>query len=189
MLDGGVVMEKRETAAVLALLASAYPYAKVSKETAAVYHGVWLDLAFEDCRKAAETLIRVSDHFPSAAAVRREVLKNAGRLSASPAEAWGMVTAAVRESGRYKRPEFANKVVEQAVCVLGWREICDSESQGVLRAHFFKVYEKLAEEADRSTMLESIGELGSGSDATRKAVGSGQTAETDSVQEADEIHR
>lgn len=182
-------MEKRETAAVLALLASAYPYAKVSKETAAVYHGVWLDLAFDDCRRAAETLIRVSDHFPSAAAVRREVLRLAGRLCPSPAEAWGMVTAAVRESGRYKRPRFAHEALEQAVTAIGWREMCDSENQGVLRAHFFKVYEKLAEETDRSTMLASAGELGSGADATPKAVGSGQAVAADPVQEADQDDR
>lgn len=180
-------MEKRETAAVLALLASAYPYAKVSKETAAVYHGVWLDLTFDDCRRAAETLIRVSDHFPSAAALRREVLRGAGRLAVSPAEAWAMVTAGVRDSGRYKRPRFACEAVEKAVSAIGWREICDSENQGVLRAHFFKVYEKLAEEADRSTMLELAGELGSGADATPKAVGSGQAVEADPVQETHQV--
>ena len=183
------MMEKRETAAVLALLASAYPYAKVSKETAAVYHGVWLDLGFDDCRRAAETLIRVSDHFPSAAALRREVLRGAGRLSVSPAEAWAMVTAAVRESGRYKRPQFADRAVEQAVTTIGWREICDSENQGVLRAHFFKVFEKIAEDLDRSTMLQLAGQLSSGGDATPKAVGSGKTVEADPFQEADEVDR
>jgi len=173
-------MEKRETAAILALLASAYPYAKISKETAAMYHEVWKDLVFADCERAVGVIVRTSEMFPSAASVRREVLRLGGMLAPTAAEGWWQVTTLVREVGRYGRPQFASPAVQKTVDAIGWREICDSDNQGVLRAHFFKLYDKLAEEHDRVALVSTIGAL---SDATPKAVGSGQTVETDGVQE------
>lgn len=176
------MMEKRETAAILALLASAYPHAKVSKETAALYHEVWKDLSYEACQSAVGALIRTAEMFPSAATVRREALRQSGMLAPSAAEAWWQVTRLLREIGRYGRPEFADPTVKRAVEAIGWREICDSENQGVLRAHFIKLYDKLAEEHDRSALLSVVGELTRG-DATNKALGSGQAVEADRFQE------
>lgn len=175
-------MEKKETAAILALLSSAYPYAKVSRETAAMYHEVWKDLSFTDCKAAVASLVRTSEMFPSAALVRREVLRQGGLMAPTAGEGWWQVMTMVREVGRYGRPQFANPAVQKAVEAIGWREICDSDNQGVLRAHFFKVYEKLADEHDRSALLSTVGALNSG-DATRKAVGSGQGFEADGIQE------
>lgn len=173
-------MERRETAAILALLASAYPYAKVSRETAAMYHEVWKDLVFADCERAVAAIVRISEMFPSAALVRREVLRQGGLMSPSAAEGWLQVMTMVREVGRYGRPQFGDEAVKRAVDAIGWREICDSDNQGVLRAHFFRMYEKLAEEHDRSVLLSTVGEL---SHATPKAVGSGEAVEADWVQE------
>lgn len=173
-------MEKRETAAILAILASAYPYAKVSKETAAMYHEVLRDLRFGDCERSVGAIVRTSEMFPSAATIRKEVLRQAGLMSPSAAEGWSQVMVLLRDVGRYGRPQFADPAVQKTVDAIGWREICDSENQGVLRAHFFKLYDKLAEEHDRSALLSAVGEL---SHATPKAVGSGQTFETDGVQE------
>lgn len=175
-------MEKRETAAILAVLSSAFPYAKVSKETAALYHEVWKDLDYESCQSAISALIRTSEMFPSASTVRREVLRQGGQMAPSSAEAWWQVTRMVSEVGRYGRPEFDNPTIKRAVEAIGWREICDSDNQGVLRAHFVKMYDKLAEEHDRSALLSTIGALTRG-DATTKAVGSGKTVEADGFQE------
>lgn len=173
-------MEKKETAAILAILASAYPYAKVSRETAAMYHEVWKDLSFADCERAVSAIVRTSEMFPSAAAVRKEVLRQGGLMSPTVAEGWWQVMTLVREVGRYGRPNFADPAVQRTVEAIGWREICDSDNQGVLRAHFFRMYEKLAEEHDRSVLSSSVGAL---SHATRKALEAGQGAETDRTEE------
>lgn len=133
---------------VLAYLASAYPSASVSKETATVYFDVLKDLPFEACRDEARRLVRSSQWFPSAAVIRRGVCEQAGLLSKSPDRAWNEITGAVKEIGIYGKAEWSDAIVAEAVRTIGWREICMSENQGVLRAHFFKVYEKIASSAD-----------------------------------------
>lgn len=176
-------MDKRETAGILALLSSAYPYAKVTKETAAMFHEVWKDLSFVECQRAVGTVIRTSEMFPSAAQIRKEVMRQMGVMSSSSAEAWSEVMNQVREIGRYGRPKFSSQAVTDTVLALGWREICDSENQGVLRAHFFKMYDKMAEEHDRTALLSSVGELGSGN--ATNSLEAGQAVETDGVQETE----
>lgn len=148
-----------------------------------MFHEVWKDLSFVECQRAVGTVIRTSEMFPSAAQIRKEVMRQMGVMSSSSAEAWSEVMNQVREIGRYGRPKFSSQAVTDTVLALGWREICDSENQGVLRAHFFKMYDKMAEEHDRTALLSSFGELGSG-DATN-SLEAGQAVETDGVQETE----
>lgn len=173
-------MDKRETATILALLSSAYPYAKVTKETAAMFHEVWQDLSFVDCQKAVGATVRISEMFPSAALIRKEVLRQKGLMSLSSAEAWGEVMSQVREIGRYGRPQFRSQTITQTVTAIGWREFCDSENQGVLRAHFMKMYDKMAEEHDRQVLLSPA--LGLGVGHATLSIEAGQAVETDGVQ-------
>lgn len=148
-------MDKRETATILALLSSAYPYAKVTKETAVMFHEVWKDLGFVECQKAVMAIVRTSEMFPSAAKVLKEVLDQRGVLSMSSADAWGLVQAQVSQVGMYGRPNFAEGALTEAVTAIGWREICHSNNQGVLRAHFMKMYDSMAQRHDRQVLLSS----------------------------------
>jgi hypothetical protein len=141
-------MNKQECAMVLAYLASAYPSASVSKETATVYFDVLKDLPFEACRDEARRLVRSSQWFPPAAVIRRGVCEHAGLLSKSADRAWHEVSVAVKDVGIYGQTEWSDAIIGEAVRTIGWREVCMSENQGVLRAHFFKIYEKIASSAD-----------------------------------------
>ncbi len=143
---------KHELASVLAYLSSAYPSVQISKETATVYFDVLRDLPFEACRDEAKRLVKQSQWFPSAAQIRKGVCRYAGLLAPSSEQAWFEVTENVRKVGIYGQVEWSNAIVGEAVKAIGWRDICMSENQGVLRAHFFKVYEKLATTTDANVI-------------------------------------
>jgi len=145
-------MNKQELASVLAYLSSAYPSVNISKETATVYFDVLKDLPFELCRDEAKRLVKQSQWFPSASQIRRGVCREFGLLAPSTEEAWAEVTHQVKAVGIYGQTDWGNAIVEEAVRTIGWREICMSENQGVLRAHFFKVYEKLASTLDANVI-------------------------------------
>jgi len=147
------MMTKKETATVLAFLVSAYPSVKVTKETAEVYHDVLQDLDYGDCVAVTRQCVRVSQFFPSASEIRRAVLRDKGLLSPSPSEAWSEVISVATQEGLHRSTEWSHATVAEAVKAIGWREICFAENQGVLRAHFLKMYEGFREANDRNTLI------------------------------------
>lgn len=162
-------MEKRETAEVLAMLASAYPHIKITKETAEIYHDVLQDLDIGQCVRASRGIVRFSQFFPSASEIRRAVLKEMNLLSPLPIEAWGEVMTVASGQGLMKTHEWSHQTIREVVQAIGWREICVAENQGVLRAHFLKLYESLATKNDQVILVgSSLTEIGSNS---RKAIG------------------
>jgi hypothetical protein len=162
-------VEKRETAEVLAMLASAYPHIKITRETAEIYHDVLQDLDIGQCVQASRSIVRFSQFFPSASEIRRAVLNQMNLLSPLPIEAWGEVIAVATGEGLRKTHVWSHQTVEEVVQAIGWREICVAENQGVLRAHFLKLYESLATKNDQGILVgSSLKELGFES---RKAIG------------------
>ena len=154
-------MEKRETAQVLAMLASAYPHIKITKETAEIYHDVLQDLEIGQCVQASRSIVRFSQFFPSASEIRSAVFKELNLLSPLPIEAWGEVIQVASHQGLSKVHEWSHATVAETVKSIGWREICVAENQGVLRAHFLKLYESLAITNDQEILVgSSLRELG-----------------------------
>lgn len=154
-------MDKRETAEVLAMLASAYPHVKITKETAEIYHDVLEDLEIGECVQASREIVRFSQFFPSASEIRRGVLKATKQLSPLPIEAWSEVVQVVSSEGLGKSHEWSHATIQEVVQAIGWREICMSENQGVLRAHFLKLYESLASQNDQKILVgKSMRQLG-----------------------------
>lgn len=148
-------MDKRETAQVLAMLASAYPHIKITKETAEMYHDVLHDLEMGQCVFASRSIVRCSQFFPSASEIRRTVLMELNLLSPLPIEAWGEVVGVASSQGLTKYHEWSHATIDEAVKAIGWREICVAENQGVLRAHFLKLYDSLAQKNDRKILVGS----------------------------------
>lgn len=148
-------MERRETAEVLAMLASAYPHIKITKETAEIYHDVLQDLEMIQCVKASRGIVRFSQFFPSASEIRRAVMKEENLLSPLPIEAWAEIVKVTKSEGLRKSHEWSHATLKQTVDAIGWREICMSENQGVLRAHFLKLYESLAIKNDQIILVGS----------------------------------
>ena len=151
------------------MLASAYPNIKITKETAEMYHDVLQDLDIGQCVLASRGIVRFSQFFPSASEIRRAVLKQMNLLSPLPIEAWGEVIAVATGEGLRKTHEWSHQTIGEVVQAIGWREICVAENQGVLRAHFLKLYESLANQNDREILVgSSLQEL---SFEPRKAIG------------------
>jgi len=146
------MMNKKETASILAFLASAYPSIKITKETAEVYHDVLQDLGYPECVETVRQCVRVSQFFPSASEIRRGVLRDKGLLSPLPSEAWSEVIGVASREGLNKSNEWSHATVAETVKAIGWREICFAENQGVLRAHFLKMYDSFRETNDRKTL-------------------------------------
>jgi len=154
-------MERRETAQVLAMLASAYPHIKITKETAEIYHDVLQDLEMSQCVRASRGIVRFSQFFPSASEIRRAVMKEENLLSPLPIEAWAEIVKVTKSEGLQKSHEWSHATLKETVVAIGWREICMSENQGVLRAHFLKLYESLATKNDQKILMKSLNkELG-----------------------------
>lgn len=147
-------MNKHETAAMLSYLASAYPNAKVTRETSIVFHDVLKDLAVDKVMFAARELVRESEWFPSASQLLKSVARRNGNLSPIPSLAWQEVIRMASEHGQRFIPKFSHATTAAVVQAIGWREICMSENANVLRSNFLKMYEGMAEQIDRKSLAE-----------------------------------
>jgi hypothetical protein len=148
-----------EAASLIALLAAAFPSAKISKETVSVYVSNLDDISYEDGRRAVDNLLRTSDFFPSLAALRREALGVAGLLSPPREQAWLEVEMGMRTKGRGVKIEWSHPAIETAVRTMGWTNMCLSENLDVVRGQFFKVYDSISQRNDREAQTGHIAEL------------------------------
>lgn len=153
-------MNRTDTAQVLAVLAAAYPYVNVTRETAEVWHDLLSDLDADACRGAVRDLLLTAERWPSPATVRRRVAERAGLLAPSGGQAWGEVQTAARESGWTGAPVWSHPAIAAAVAALGWRNICLSEMPDTMRAHFLRAYETEARAADERAVVCSLTGLG-----------------------------
>lgn len=156
-------MNRRDTAGLLAMLASAYPQVKVTREVAEMYHRVLEDLIPEDCYAVVHDLVRTEQFFPNAAQIRRAVMRRHGRLAPSTAMAWAEVIGAASSRGLDDKPEWSHPAVDATVNAMGWRMICMSDNQGVLRAQFGKSYDSIAADHDRAILTGPAHSLQEGS--------------------------
>jgi hypothetical protein len=76
------------------------------------------------------------------------------------ADAWGEVIAQIRSVGSWGQPVFKNKVIEQAVNLMGWKELCMSENQIADRAHFLKIFETLMTRENKETIISNQNLIG-----------------------------
>jgi hypothetical protein len=145
-------MNKHETATMLGYLAAAYPNAAITKETARVFHEVLQGLEHGMVMSACREIVRESTFFPSASEVLRSVARTQGLLSPSATTAWSDVLEQVKLHGMRTIPEFAHATTAAVVKSIGWRNICMSESQEVLRSNFLRMYEEMSKENDRKSL-------------------------------------
>lgn len=146
-------MNRTEIAGLLALCAAAYPHVGITKETAIVYAEMLADIDVAVAKQAVERLIVTSQYFPTVAAIREQSASILSPSAPSLASAWDEVISQVRKVGHRSRPEWSHESIARAVSTLGWREICMSENQTAIRAHFFKVYEVIGREFKQASIL------------------------------------
>jgi hypothetical protein len=149
-------VNKHETAEVLGYLAAAFPNAKVTKQTAIVFHDVLSALPASDVMVAAKELVRECEFFPSPAQILNAVGRLSGTTSPSSGMAWQEVLRQVGEKGRMGVPEFSHATTEAVVKAIGWRDICMSENVDVLRSNFLRMYDGMAKSLDREALKELV---------------------------------
>ena len=152
-------MNKHETATMLAYLSAAYPQVVVTKDTARVFHEVLSGLEHNKVMEACREIVRESSFFPSAAEVLKSVARTQGVLSPTATAAWNDVLRQVTRHGMQGTPEFAHATIAAVVQSIGWRNICMSENQEVLRSNFLKMYEEAARQIDRTRLAEVAGSV------------------------------
>ena len=80
--------------------------------------------------------------------MRERLLANLVMIAQIPAptgaEAWGEFKREVHRTGYYGTPQFSHPLIQRAIDIMGWREMCLSEDpEGVLRGQFLKIYATL----------------------------------------------
>lgn len=146
-------MTRQEAAAVVAMLAAAFPAFPPSRETVAIYVDAMLDLDWAETRDAAHDLIRTEERFPAVASIRRRVCARAGLLAPTGAQAWDEVNAASGNGGRSRSQEWSHPAIADTVRAIGWWALCSSINPETTRAQFLRLYDDVRRRHDENTMI------------------------------------
>ena len=149
-------MTRAETGQLLAFITALYPKIELAAATVPAWHEMLGDMPFGVAMAATKRVLS-QQTFPSLPAIG-EIRAAAADLTApqlrDPGEAWREVIEQVRRVGTYGQPQFSTPEIAMAVETIGWRELCLSEEgDGVIRAHFFKVYAQYARRAREDAVL------------------------------------
>lgn len=155
-------MNSEQATKIITMLAAAYPNQALSTPTMQVYTQFLSDLSYEQAQAAVIKHIATSKFFPRISEIRQAALEVSLDKLPAPAEAWNEAQKQIRLKGYTGKPDFSNPLIAKTVDAMGgWMELCQSEEPtGVIRAHFLRIYEGLAEsEADRiktATLLDRV---------------------------------
>jgi len=142
---------------VIATVATAYPHANFTADTAAVWRELLADIDVPTLKMAVTKLLATHKFCPSIAEVRAAALSTKRTIGEeSPEAAWGVVLDAIRRFGWARQPSFTDPVIERALqCTIGWYDLCTSElSDGPShRARFIAAYESLQAKVREGLLL------------------------------------
>lgn len=136
-----------------------------------VYWDALNDLPFDTAMIAAKRIVATLENpfLPMPATIRGVVAELTGPRIKTHGEAWEEVTKAIRNYGGYREEEALASVSEltaRAIKAVGWKSLCYSEEQDIIRAQFRKAYEALAQREEKEAkvpqklkeLAETIGE-------------------------------
>lgn len=148
---------------MFALLHANWPTEVVPDERIDLYARMLGDLSDEMLEAATLHVIGSTPFSPKVADIRKAAYEIYQQEMGLPTagEAWGEVMQQIRRVGSYGRPEFSQEIIGAAVKAMGgWVMLCRSEEPMADRAHFFRVYDALAERKMRSdVMLPQVKEV------------------------------
>jgi hypothetical protein len=156
-------MTKQETARLVALALANWPSMQDKsfkvEGTAALWHKMLGHLPYSVVEAGLAKILLTSKYFPTVA----EILAAAESLQPKsqglpPVEAaWDEVC---RNLNPYQAPVWSHDGIRLTVRRLGGiRTLCESENMGPIRAHFFKLYEALAEREKEQTINSKVAAL------------------------------
>jgi hypothetical protein len=137
-------MTQLEVAQLVAMLAAAFPHARIGEKTMQVYESMLADLDHEAAKRACARLLSTAKFMPTIAEIRGATVDMEHGPRRIGAEAWGDVNDAVRRFGRYQPPAFEDPLVAECVRSFGWSSLCDSTNDTADRARFIELYDGLA---------------------------------------------
>lgn len=155
-------MTRDEALEILGLALAAYPTqaSRIGDKPIAAMRAMWpellADLEFNHVKAALLAHCRSAKFLPSPAELR-ELVTNGPSSGRSGIDAWGDVRRAISRYGVHRVPQFADPLVKRAVDAVGWTTICNSESEGVERAHFAKAYERFTADERAVAKMGDVG--------------------------------
>jgi hypothetical protein len=112
-----------------------------------MWHKAFEDQPFSVVFGAVSKYILHQKFPPTIADIREEVIRMTNpQAMKSGEEAWEEVILAIKKFGFYRQAEGIKTLDEptrRAVMTIGWGNICKSESIGIERSNFYKLYEAL----------------------------------------------
>jgi len=114
------------------------------KATMTTYRKLLADLDYSAAHAAVGRLLASSRFMPTIAEIREAALVTERGTRRAGGEAWGDFLAAVGKFGMNREPIFGDPLVARTVRALGWKELCQSETQVADRARFIELYDRLA---------------------------------------------
>lgn len=135
---------------ILKQLFAAYANVEVADGTVAMYLRLLADIPAPELQIVVDQSIAESKFLPTIAELR-DRHRALTRTLAAPTwtEAWELLQRAIRECGAANRPTFAsNPVLERAVGIMGWKDLCYADNLPVIRAQFRDVYNQLVERTE-----------------------------------------
>lgn len=157
-----------DTVSILRQLTAAFPNAAVTPQTIAVYVRMLSGVPADELQAVVDQCLVECKFLPTIAELMERHRLLTRDLSIPTAEsAWEEVR---RSFGRVDRRPWSHPFIEEAVNVIGYRELCVSENQGNDMVRFLKIYANITERdgqikrltpqarqlAERSSGLSSI---------------------------------
>lgn len=152
-------MKPSEVTTIVAMLAAAYPAARMNEATVDVYELMLGDLDYQVARDAIARIIRTSKFLPTVAEILEAAATEAVGETRNALQAWGDVMQAIRRVGQYGLPKFKDPLVAECVKSLGWRYLCTADvPESVDRARFAELYNDL-QRRERVATITAPGRL------------------------------
>jgi hypothetical protein len=155
-------MNRKEAAQLVAVMAAAYPTAKVQDETAVAYHLLLSDVPYDAAVRAFTILGRTSKFMPTPAEIR-EVLADAVSDIEPWEAAWDELITTIKRHGSYlfrhrshsDWPGWSDDLVAAAVNHVGYENVCGAEYEQLptIRAQFRNFYQ--GEAARRKRVIQT----------------------------------
>lgn len=129
---------------------------KDMRPTAALWEKMLGDLPYDVAESAMVKVLATTKFFPTVAEIREAAIAVAQPKGLTAAEAWGEVVQAISRFGQYRPDEAVASLspsTARVVRLMGFRDLCISENNGVDRAHFLRMYEQIDGKEQDSVIL------------------------------------
>lgn len=156
--ESGMTAERREHAALMSALRTAYPQSNFlgSKEAVELWYKMLRDIPLPDLQRAVTSYI-MEEHFPPAISdIRQRAFKSQIAQIPDWEQGWEALMRAISRWGYSRESEALTSLPPLAAETtrrIGYKAVCASEAIGVERAAFRDIYTRIAEREQQNLQL------------------------------------